>query len=209
MAARVDPQLFCVERWQPGLRQFVQQLQALLLGMTAGPGMLLIVALAITGFTGGTGAAPLPWIPWAVAGTALAGWILAEIWAQHMVRTKFGEIVVGKGRLFGIPGNSDLNKALSGFINEFGDVGRLFTIFFLSRFLRSAVLEGLAFLATVGYLLSPNPLSLGAAIILIIAIPWGFPTLNGVTQWIVEMLRRLEYKRAESFSAQTAGPKER
>lgn len=209
MSSHGEAELRATESWRPVLREHVLRLQVIVLGMAAGPAFVLVVGGAISLIADWPGTKLTPWLPWALIVIGLGGWIWAETWSRYIIRRKLDDLGRGKGPLLGIPGNAELNADLAKFVEQFGDVGRVFTVFFLARFVRSAVLEGFAFLAGIVYFITQDLIALGVGIGLTIGIGAGCPTVASVTQWIVEVLRQLECKRAESFPSEvTTGQKD-
>lgn len=184
------------DQWRPALQQHLRLLQVIILGMTAGPAVLLVFAILIRRIVDFSAPAALTWLAWAIVPVTLVGAAGAFWWERILVERNLRAIVRGNWKLVQIPSGSQLQSDFSAFVKQFGDVGRLWVTFSVARMAKSGVLEGLACLVTLGYIIAGGPLFVVLAAVLIGATLSGFPTLDSTAGWISHALRRIEQERA-------------
>jgi hypothetical protein len=93
------------------------------------------------------------------------------------------------------PQGAAVSARFAQFLEETGDAGKLMTVLNMRTIIAAALLESLGFFWLIVHLLTNTPLSLIAAIALIIGVALHFPTRARVTHWIEDQLRRVEQQR--------------
>ncbi len=187
------------DQWRPPIHQHLRVLQIITLGMAAGSTTLLGIVIVIRAFISQPGTVQVAWIPWAVVPVAIVGVVAAHLWEQHFIRRNLILISQKRWSFTRFPSGSQFKDDLSLLMDQFGDIGRLYAVFFVTRLARGAIYEGLACLTCVGYLLTPHFVLLLLAAGLIGGILGGLPTMESVAAWISDSLGQIERHRAQNF----------
>ena len=90
------------------------------------------------------------------------------------------------------PSGLDLRAPL---IERTGDAGRLMSVFQTKTIVAAALLEGLAFFATIVFMLTQSMIALAVAVVMILGVMLHFPTHSGVAHWIEDQLALIEQER--------------
>jgi hypothetical protein len=80
-----------------------------------------------------------------------------------------------------------------------GDTGKLAMLYQTQLIIGSALCEGMAFFATIAYLLERNPMALVTAIVLIGGLIARFPTADRVNAWLDQQQSKLQIERQADF----------
>jgi hypothetical protein len=184
---------------QDVIHSMTRTVQIIAAAMIAGVVGLLGVAIAIAPILGapaGAGGAGRPpaigtmdvgqiitWIAVAFAVVSLPLSFLVSGWIAAQNRRR---IAAGK---WGVPPsltNANTLGPPSPFSPEAlkSDTGKLAFVYQIQFILGAAITEGLAFFAGVAYMLAKNPIALGLALVLVVAMAAQFPTPMRVASWI-------------------------
>ena len=159
--------------WQSEVFQYVRPLQIIVSGMAAGCATFLVIAIVlvwqdvISELGQDTPLLTYIFIPMAVAAVAvrlLAGSAIAARARRGIIRGTWQ--MPKTGPLLAVFGQS---------VEQMGNAGKLLGVFYTRTIVGAAILEGAAFLGAIAYLLERSPLSLAAAILLILGIAVHMP----------------------------------
>jgi len=84
---------------------------------------------------------------------------------------------------------------IAAFIERTDDAGRLLGLYQTRTVIASAMLEGVAFLAIIVYLLTQSIVGLAIAVVMIVGLALHIPTRSGVVHWIEDQLQLIEEQR--------------
>jgi hypothetical protein len=77
------------------------------------------------------------------------------------------------------------------------EVGDLYGVYQSSRIIAAALLEGPAFFCLIAYLIEGQWISLVTAVILLIGLLLLFPSVSGVTRWIMDQQELIRQERSQ------------
>jgi hypothetical protein len=80
-------------------------------------------------------------------------------------------------------------------VERLGDAGKLLPVLMTRTIIAGAILEGSAFFALIAYLLGRSPLTLAAAVVLVIGVALNFQTRSSAVHWIEDQLAAVEQLR--------------
>jgi hypothetical protein len=80
-----------------------------------------------------------------------------------------------------------------------GDTGKLLQIYPTQLIIGAALNEGMAFFASIAYMLEGNPIALGTAVVLLGGLVARFPTVDRVNAWLDQQLSKLQIERQGDF----------
>ena len=175
------------ESSEPGIVAVVRTSQIIVGALLAGCVAFLVVALVVVGGPSDS-----------IEPTVLT--YIASAFATVLVFVRFvvPGIVVAQARCHirqgtwkGPSGNLSSNAT-----QQDGDTGKLIQVFMTRTILAAAVLEGAIFFLLVVYLSERSALSLALAVVLIIILAAGFPTVSRVSGWFEEQSRLLDEERS-------------
>jgi hypothetical protein len=150
-----------------------------------GPG-----APALPGMAGTT----MPLITYIAVGMGVAGLVLSFVIPSVIVASARRKIAKGT---WTPPATRDLTQPAQ--IYPAGDTGGLAYVYQTQLIIGSALSEGMAFFATIAYMLERNPLALGMALILLASLIIRFPTRGRVNAWIDQEQSKLQKERQADF----------
>jgi len=169
------------EPLKPMLR--VQQLIAV--ALPSGVLIFLLVAIAVRAGDEGQveqfGLLTIIAIAFALAGISASAIVPAIVTASSRARIARGTWTA----------STQSSPRLAKLLEETGQVGQLMFVHQLRLILSMAILEGVAFMATITYLIEGSPIALGIAVVLCMLLLAKFPTQNRVATWLEEQQRRL------------------
>jgi hypothetical protein len=84
---------------------------------------------------------------------------------------------------------------LAAFVERTGDAGRLLMVYQMRTIVAAAPLEGVAFFATIVFMLTQSIVALAVAVALIVALAFHVPSRSGVVHWVEEQLQQIERER--------------
>ena len=172
----------------------VRTLQIVIAAMAGGCLLFLAVVLAVRG--GPVGFAEIPSFTLIVLGVA-AAIVVARLFVPWLfvaqARRKIREGTWSFPKKGGAPANADPDNPKT--------IAQNLAQAFLARtVLAAAMLEGATFLVLIAYMLEQSPLSLGAAVVLIVALLAHIPSSSGVARWIQDQMKLLDEERMLSPS---------
>lgn len=80
-------------------------------------------------------------------------------------------------------------------VHPTGDTGRLLPLYPTQMIMGAAINEGMAFFASIAYMLDRHPVALGTAIVLLGGLIVRFPTVDRVNAWLDQQLALLQVER--------------
>jgi F0F1-type ATP synthase assembly protein I len=160
-------------------KQDLPALQIIVGALVCGCVFFLVVAVVVGQTAEAPDAEMRPWMTYVAVVLAAVGL------AARMV---IPGVVVARGRRH-IAGQKTEDPQSTGAQNQ------LLALFRVKTILSAAIIEGIAFLMIVTYMLEPSPLALILAVILTIGVATHLPTRSGVTRWIEEQERLVDRQR--------------
>jgi hypothetical protein len=136
----------------------------------------------------------VPLITYIAVGMGVAGLVLSLIIPSVIVASARRKIAKGVWTPLVKQDPTNLAQILPA-----GDTGKLAFVYQNQLIIGSALCEGMAFFATIAYLLERNPLALGMALILIAGLAVRIPTRNRVNAWIDQQQSMLQTERQADF----------
>ncbi|MHB8901449.1 MAG: hypothetical protein ACYC6Y_22085 [Thermoguttaceae bacterium] len=181
--------------WRDEIVPMVRTSQIVVSALTLGPTMFLVVAgVLVSQGAFGRRDDRLSLALHAVLAVALVGVVAARtIVPGLLVALQRRRIAAG---LWKGPADPLGAAALASFLERTGDAGRLMGVFQTKRIVAAAMLEGLAFLAIVVFLLTQSLIALAVAVLTIAALLTHIPTVSGVAHWIEDQLALVEQERS-------------
>jgi hypothetical protein len=150
-----------------------------------GPGAPNMPALAGPG---------VPLLTYLAVGMGVAGLVLSFIIPSVIVTSARRKIAKGTWTPTAISDSTQTAK-----LYPAGDTGKLAFVYQTQLIIGSALCEGMAFFATIAYMLERNPLALGMALILLAGLAIRIPTRNRVNAWIDQQQSMLQSERQGDF----------
>ncbi len=176
--------------WREQLPQKVRNMQIIVGAMFLGCFCLLIIAVLVAKGRNNSADLTLTYAALAYAGIILVPWIILPA------------IVVSRGRkeirrrLFSAAEPVRDNTINDKTEKETSKALALMGLFQTKTIIAGAMLEGSAFFLLIVYIIEHSPLSLLAAIVLMILLVAQMPTTGGVTNWIEDQMRLVDQERA-------------
>jgi hypothetical protein len=136
----------------------------------------------------------VPLITYLAVGMGIAGLVLSFVIPNMIVASARRKIAKG---MWTPPVKQDPTKLAQ--ILPAGDTGKLAFVYQTQLIIGSALCEGMAFFATIAYMLERNPLALGMALILLAGLVIRIPTRNRVNAWIDQQQSKLQMERQGAF----------
>ena len=183
--------------WQEPAAKTVRVLQIIVGAMAAGASVFLVVALTIgQQFNPPRPILPIPLI-WIVVFFVGIELIARAVVVGNIARKGRREIINGTYQSvdWRQGGGLVLPDAADKPLDPCRDPKYLLSVFQQSTIVSAALFEGCAFLATIAYLIEGNPLSLGLAVLLAVAVAAHFPTQSRAIAWVERQMQRLEQEK--------------
>ncbi len=134
----------------------------------------------------------VPLLTYLAVGMGVAGLVLSLIIPIVIVTSARRKIAKGTWTPMSDPSRS-------GKIYPAGDTGKLAVVYQTQLIIGSALCEGMAFFATIAYMLERSPLALSMALFLIASLAVRMPTRNYVNAWIDQQQSMLQTERQADF----------
>ncbi len=176
--------------WHEDAAKTTRVLQIIVAALTAGTFFFLVIALAIRASLAKPPGLSMPISLTAIAVVVAAGSLVAR---QFVVRA-----VVSKGRrqiANGAYRPAAPQQTGDGIGTPRGDAQCLLQVFTTKTIISAAMFEGVAFFATIVFLLEGSPVSLGLAILLILAVAMHFPTRSHIINWVDRQTETIEQEK--------------
>lgn len=158
---------------------FTRTLQIIVAAMVAGCSLFLTIVLVIV-FSGPSKSPDVPII------TYIAVAFAAGAVAMHLI---IPGIVVAQGRRKILAETSSTTPATQ------DDTSKFSQLLITKTIIAAAILEGAALFSLIAHIVERSPLSLGAAIVLIVMLAAHFPTQSRVGRWIDDQTRLISEER--------------
>lgn len=174
------------EQQREFIRQQAVRMQIIVAALAAGLLAFLVVALVVSG--GRPGAmGPFSYLALGMAVLELFAWALYPgvlVW-RGLKSLASGKPPTGQMGATPVP-------------VEVGDVGHLALLFTTRRIIAAAILEGVAFLNVIAYLVEGSRWTLLVAGVLFLMIAGHVPTRTRIEDWVVRQMETLEQMRGAS-----------
>ena len=181
--------------FRAALPSMVRVLQIIVVALAAGCVVFLVVAHQ-TGLADGADAAGNDQSAFlelfALAFLAVAG-IARLIVPRVVVAASLRKIVDQKWQLSPTSGPGDGGQ--QNLIEQHGDAARLWFVYMTKTIVGVAILEGATFFLIIVYMLGRSSLMATCAIALMVVVAAHFPTVDRVSNWIADRLRRVDEER--------------
>jgi hypothetical protein len=167
----------------------VRTLQIIVAALIVGCGMFMAIVLVVAGSSSKVADPPvITYIALAMAAGAVAARLIIPgiIVAQARRRILSDAQITAQGQ-------PPARKTRS--TEQNNDTSKLIQMFLVKTIVAAAILEGAAFFSLIAHLVEHSPLSLYAAIVLIVALAAHFPTQARVDGWIDDQTRLLDEER--------------
>jgi hypothetical protein len=180
------------ELWHEQAAKTARILQIIVGAMAAGASVFLVVVLTI-----GSQAKPLilpiplawlvvPFVGGELVARAVVLWNIARKGRREIINGTY-QPVDPRQRIGSPP--ADIADTPP---DPYRDAKYLLSVFQQGTIVSAALFEGCAFFATIAYLIEGNPLSLGLAVLLVLAVAAHFPTQSRAIAWVERQLERLQ-----------------
>ncbi|MBN2296765.1 MAG: hypothetical protein JXM70_30345 [Pirellulales bacterium] len=180
-------------RWQDNIAGNVLTLQIIVAAMVAGCTVLLAIAIIVAQQDGqADNAGQLPILTYISILFGVSA--LAASWIVPTVMTARTREAILKDT-WQSPQGPNVSARMSELLAQCGDAGKLLMLFSTKTIIRSAVLEGATFFLLIVYIIEHSPISLFAAIVLMVFIAAGFPFRARAIRWIEDQLHILDQER--------------
>jgi hypothetical protein len=136
----------------------------------------------------------MPLITYLAVGMGIVGLVLSFIVPSMFVASARRKIAKGMCSPTATGDPAQLAKFYAA-----GDTGKLAVVYQTQLIIGSALCEGMAFFATVAYMVERNPLALGMALILLAGLAVRIPTRNRGNAWIDQQQSMLQTERQADF----------
>jgi hypothetical protein len=179
------------------LEPIVRTCQIIVSALIMGVASFLIIVIFMVPTAIGAPEFPEPVIPqftYLAVGMGIVGLVLSFIVPSMIVASARRKIAKG---IWTPTAMSDPTQPAK--VYPAGDTGKLAVVYQTQLIIGSALCEGMAFLATIAYMLERNPLALGMALILIAGLAVRIPTRDRVNAWIDQQQSKLQMERQGDF----------
>jgi len=175
--------------WQEEITPVLRQCQIIVGSLIAGSVVFLVIVL-FRGQPQAANAGPpvMTYVALVFMAVILVARAIVPVVVARLARRR---IVRGETPFLPTTGGAPIK----GMIENIGDAGRLALVFQTKTIIAGALLEGCAFFLLVVHMIEGSPISLGAALALILALAMLMPTRGRIVRWIENQLELLEQER--------------